>query len=120
MLALGARQVVGGLEVQPKSRVDVEKAPETNGGVGGHLAPLTDNVADPIGGHAKGLRERARRQPERLQIFLGENLPGMRAQPSHDALHSMVIDHLDAIGAAFRPHETHPPSIVDADAAAYA
>ena len=83
MLVFGARQVVGGLQIQPESRIDVKKAAEANGRVGGNVAPPADDVADTVAGDANGLRQGVRGEAEGLQIFLGENLAGMRAQAGH-------------------------------------
>jgi hypothetical protein len=86
MLALGQRKVVSGLQVQPKSRIDGKKSTQTNGGVGGHVSPLANDVGDAVCGHTDRLRERTRRQAERLEIFLGKDFAGMRAQSGHGPL----------------------------------
>ena len=77
VLAFGARQVVSCLEVQPKSRIDVEIAAKANGRVGRYVPPPANDVADPVSRHADRLGEGARGEPERLQIFLGEDFAGI-------------------------------------------
>jgi len=66
VLVFGARQVVGGLQIQPESRIDVKKAAEANGRVGGNVAPPADDVADTVAGDANGLRQGVRGEAEGL------------------------------------------------------
>ena len=60
VLVLGERKIEGGLQVEPKSRIDIEKAAEPDGRVGGHAPPLADDIADAIAGNSNRLREPAR------------------------------------------------------------
>jgi hypothetical protein len=63
---------VGGLKVQPETRIDAETAAEANSRVGGDVAAPANDVADPAG-NADRLREGARRKAQGLHIFPGEN-----------------------------------------------
>src|SRR5260370_8770196 len=115
MLAFGARQVIGGLQIQPKSRVDVEKASKPDSRVRRHVAPLADDIADPVAGDADGLRQGVRREAEGRQVFLSEDFAGMVAQTGHDTLPSMVIHNLDAFRAGLSPDTPDSLTIMDAD-----
>src|SRR5260370_1668410 len=115
MLAFGARQVIGGLQLQPKSRVEVEKASKPDRRVRRHVAPLADDIADPVAGDADGLRQGVRREAEGRQVFLSEDFAGMGAQTGHDTLPSMVIHNLNAIRAGLSPDKADAPTIIDAD-----
>ncbi len=80
-------EVVGGLEVQPKPGIDVEKSPQPDRRVGRHVPALPHDVADPVSRHADRLAKGPGGEAERLQIFLGEDFTGVGAQTGHDALH---------------------------------
>jgi hypothetical protein len=104
------------LQVQPEFRTGAEEMSETQGGVASDGPPPIQDFGDAIGGNSQ-LPRQSRGAHSQLAELLGQMFPGMNCSPSHGIL-LMVIDNLQVQGTEriFRPLETNPPLVVDADA----
>ncbi len=69
-------QIVSGLRIHPKSRIDVEKASQPDRRVGGNVGAPADDIADTIARHTHGLRQGIRRQAEGLHVLSARISPG--------------------------------------------
>src|SRR5580704_3114970 len=104
------------LQVQPKFRTGTEKMSQTQRSVASDGPPPIQDFGNAIGGNTKLPRQLRRAHSQRAQLF-GQMFSGMNCSPCHGIL-LMVIDNLHIFGTwrTFRPLETNPPLIVNADA----
>lgn len=105
---LRAREVVGGLQVQPELRRGPEIAGETECGVGGHCPGLAfaDDGADSGRRHPQRHGQPVGAEPERLHELLAQHLAWMRAEPADRTCRPGRLND----SRRSRPHALHPPS----------
>jgi len=121
-LILSLLQIVVSLKVHPEVRRRVEEPREPQSRIGGDPTLGVHDLDDPVRGHSQLARELVRRDPERLEEVLDQNLAGMNwrtdllALPGHDVFLSVVIDHFDALGVSVLPHEADAKLLVHSDA----
>src|ERR1700683_629267 len=77
--ALGAAdfsypQIVGGLKIQPRSRITTEISRQPHGRISRNAAPLTNHIIDPWCRNAECLCQRVGAHAKRLQIILPKHL----------------------------------------------
>ena len=75
--ALNLAQVIGGLQIQPASRINLEEPPEARGGVGGDGAPAGENFTQAALRNAGRFGCGQLGDAERLEEFVPQDEPGM-------------------------------------------
>src|SRR5437867_13260982 len=79
---LSVTQVISHLQVHPEFRRGLEKRPQADRGISGAAPFVLQNRGDPVGRYPYRLRERVRRQAQRLEEFLIENFTRRHRAPS--------------------------------------
>src|SRR6185312_13747933 len=71
------REIVSGLQVEPKARIGAEIASQPNSSISGDVACAAHDLGEPVGRNIQFLRERARRKAEGNEIFLPQHFAGV-------------------------------------------